>query len=396
MRILHINKFAYRKGGAEVYMLSLAERQAEQGHGVAVFGHLPDGISWGSENVQLFNAKVTDFHNAPVKTQARVAAEVIWNSRIRRELAGVLTEFCPDIVHLHNYSHQLTSSIVHEIFQQRVSLIHTAHDYKLICPSYLASVKHEDCFKCALGPSTKLIRQRCHHGSIAWSTVVGAETLLVRHRQLVPRTIIAPSKFMADRLKNSWLAPIATIHLIRNPLPDADSDWVGDGGYLLYVGRLSREKGVLELAAACEQLSVPLVLAGDGPERESLSMYDGRWVTLLGHVDSQDRLRQLRRGCIAQVVPSVWPENAPLSVLEAVAQGVPVIASDRGGLPELEALGLPVVYLKSLDSIDLREALSRIDQGGTISAPELHGDLGWAAHLAAVEATYVSEAKGGQ
>lgn len=390
MRILHINKFAYRKGGAEVYMLDLASYQAKDGHEVAVFGsRTPDSSIQECASVEFYDVEVEEFHNVSAGRKAATAIEVVWNSRVRSQLRHVLEEFGPDVVHIHNYAHQFSSSVIQEIIESETLLIHTAHDYKLVCPSYIAIDTSSDCFACSKRISAKLVRERCHHGSRSWSALVGVEALMVRRRKLVPRAIIAPSQFMADRLQESWLGTFSKISMIRNPMPDFEYDWDGDGGYLLYVGRLSREKGVFELAKACRDSGVELVVAGDGPERQRLEMMDSPLVRVLGHLEDRSQIRQLRRHCSAQLVPSVWPENAPLSVLEAAAQGVPVISARRGGLPELSDIGLKIVYLSELNSGAIRDAIREV--ANLPREYTLSSELGWSAHLAEVEEVYRRE-----
>ena len=107
-------------------------------------------------------------------------------------------------------------------------------------------------------------------------------------------------------------------------------------------------------------------------------------IKMVGHVD-QDRLRDLRTRCRAQVIPSTWPENAPLSALEAAVDGVPLIATPRGGLPEIKDLGGRMSILNA--EFDLRRAIDELDnQRADLDA--LRRSLSWEEHLERLDSIY--------
>jgi glycosyltransferase involved in cell wall biosynthesis len=388
VRVLHINKFAYPKGGAENYMLRTAARQSDRGHEVAVLGADPDPSALPG-SVRTFGLTVPDYHDLGGVAKLRAAKDVLWSKPAAKVVESAIQEFAPDIVHLHNYAHQLSSSILSVITSHKTPTIYTAHDYKLVCPAYVANVDDKDCFSCAFKLSTKLIRARCHHDSLTWSGVVGLEAMLVRARRLVPDVIIGPSEFMADALRSSWIGDLSDIRMVRNPVEAGSLQWTGSQDYLLYVGRLSREKGVDALLSAAAVLNIPLKVAGDGPLREELERQavalDSK-VDFLGHVGQED-LSVLRQQCRAQVISSAWPENAPLSALEAAADGVPLVVTARGGLPEFVKFGARVVVVNELGVKDLATALEKLES--------IQGDLdnfrratSWENHLSALDSIY--------
>jgi glycosyltransferase involved in cell wall biosynthesis len=338
MRILHINKFGSVKGGSEVYLQTVATAQAAADLEVGVFAGAPVEPLVG---VRAFPVVVPDFHQVGGFGKVSAALNVVWSKGARLELARVLDEFRPDVAHLHLYAHQFSSSIIALLRERRVPTVMTAHDFQLVCPAYLAVRKGKDCLDCANRISAASIRDRCLQGSLAWTATAVAENMLVRKRSLLPDILLGPSQYMVDALSHSWVGNRTSIALLRNPAVPSGGIWHGEGGYILYVGRLSAEKGVDRLLLWCAALGIRLVVAGAGSERlrlEALANEARTDVEFTGHVDP-NTLRSLRMGCRAQVVPSTWPENAPLAALEAAVDGVPLLVSARGGLPEIIELG---------------------------------------------------------
>lgn len=385
MRILHVNKFAFPKGGAEEYMMQLAIHQVDRGDDVAVFGATKENTPLPRE-VQGYHYDVIDFHAAStVSKKLNSVQEVMWSNRAASAISSAVAEFKPDVVHLHNYAHQMSSSIIPAVRRHGSRVVATAHDYKLVCPAYVATRNGSDCFACSRGVSLKLLRDRCHHGSLAWSGLVAAEALLVRSRKLVPDAVVAPSRFMATALRESWMgeSPIA---IVRNPAVSSGLRWEG-GTYLLYVGRLSREKGVEPLIRSCIEARIPLVVAGDGPIRAELEkISQGFAVEFTGHV-GHTALMRLREKCMAQIVPSEWPENAPLSALEAAVDGIPLIASPRGGLPEFAEMGARIQYVDELSGKSLVHATRALNHL-TDALENLRQELSWDNHLSKLDNVY--------
>lgn len=370
-------------------MLRTAEKQANDGDTVAVFGARSEssGLDVG---IEKFNFDVPDYHTLSGASKIRAAKDVFWSKSAAAEISDALDHFKPDVVHLHNYAHQLSSSIIHAIRAKDLPIVNTAHDYKLICPAYVANVEDADCFACSHKLSLKLLQKRCHHGSSSWSATVGVEAMIVRKGKLVPDVVIGPSQFMTDALKDSWLGELTNVRLLRNPVDPSGVNWVGAGDFLLYVGRLSREKGVDQLLLAAAAIGIPLKIAGEGPllgELRNLATSLGAPVEFLGHL-GQEALAMVRQDCRAQVLSSAWPENAPLSALEAAADGVPLIVSARGGLPEFGSLGARVVVIESFDSESLADAVEVL--------PSLKADLDrfrgatdWTFHVGALRSIYL-------
>jgi glycosyltransferase involved in cell wall biosynthesis len=182
-----------------------------------------------------------------------------------------------------------------------------------------------------------VLRNRCADGSVGNSALLYVEAMVQRlmgNYEKVDR-IIAPSQFMAESVKS--LFPAEKVRVIHNGIDISKlSAYNKDEGYVLYIGRLSREKGIKTLVEAYRrhEIHMPLKVCGTGPLLEELSSKPIPGVKFLGYKTGEE-LQTLIAEASFVVVPSEWYENCPMSVLEAMAYGKPVIASRIGGIPEL-------------------------------------------------------------
>ncbi|WP_210503711.1 glycosyltransferase family 4 protein [Nocardioides xinjiangensis] len=341
MRILHVNKFLYRRGGAEAYLFDLAEMQERAGHEVTFFGmahpqnpSLPYAAHFPSQ---------IDLEPPPrgIAARTRVAGRMLYSSASRSGMRRVIREFSPDIVHLHNIYHQLSPSVLGPIAEAGVPAVMTLHDYKLACPSYLLLDHGHVCDACVGGSLLSPVRRRCKDGSLAASTLLAVES--VTHRATgayasIP-AFICPSRFCADVMTRAGVFP-DRLSVVGNFIDSASVKPADQPGRdLIYVGRLSHEKGVDTLLDAVGRLpGTVLHVLGTGPtlaalQRQADAVAPGR-VRFHGHLPKPAVLDLLIRSAVA-VLPSRCHENQPIAVLEAFACGVPVVATALGGLPEL-------------------------------------------------------------
>jgi glycosyltransferase involved in cell wall biosynthesis len=335
MRVLLINKFHYQKGGAERAYFDTAHILTENGHQVAFFSMLhPDNLDtpWS----RFFVSNI-DYHDtrALFGAKLRAAARIIWNQEAAQKLEALIEEFKPEVAHLHNTYHQLSPSIIWTLRKHRVRIVMTLHDYKLISPNYSLLVRGK------IWDHTSGIRaifDRAVQDSYLKSTVCAIEKL-VHH--LIGSfgkvdAFLAPSRFLIDTFHAAGFRyPITHVVQPISPFPAAPMT-VG-GGYFLFIGRLAEEKGVTTLIDAWETLGGTTVLKiiGTGPEetilRQRAKSIPG--VEFLGYQTGEAWEKALI-GAKALIVPSIWYENMPYVVLEALSRGKPVIATNLGGVPE--------------------------------------------------------------
>lgn len=379
MKVLLVNKFHYLKGGSETYCFSVAEALASLGHEVAWFA-MEDPRNLPCAESDYFVPKRDYSSTASPLSQARDGLALVYSLESRRRFDKLLNAFRPDVIHLNLVHRQITLSILDAPYlkRHRVPVVYTAHDYILVCPNYtLLDGAGSVCEDCLSGRLTPCVRKRCVKGSLPKSVLACLEARFLRAHGSYRKIdrIIAPSHFMGDKLVEGGF-PRRQIVYMQNfvsEIAPASAGCVhdhtdGERPYLLYFGRLSREKGVNVLIDAF--LSVAhlypdwrLVIAGDGPEKEALAsqaacaLSEGG-IEFVGHLEGRGLRDVVSRASFA-VLSSRWYENMPYSLLEALAEGTPVIGTRVGGIPEVIRDGVTGFLAEPGDVESLRDAIVR-------------------------------------
>jgi glycosyltransferase involved in cell wall biosynthesis len=274
-----------------------------------------------------------------VRDQVGLAARTVWSRAAARAVRQAIRRFQPDVVHAHNTFPLLSPSVYAACAAARVPIVHTLHNFRLICPSATLFRDGRPCTDC-VGRLVALpgVVHACFQASRSRTAVIAASHALVRLRRGLDRvTFIALSDFARDQLVAGGLRR-EQIHVKPNFVePDPGGRGV-DSGTFLYVGRLSPEKGVARLLEAWSRLpsEITLRVIGDGPMRAEVEGAAARQPNVRYHGPADratiiDAMRTSR----AVVVPSQWFEMAPVTVLEAFGCGVPVIGSRLGALVAL-------------------------------------------------------------
>lgn len=312
----------------------------EHGHSVRVFAmQYPDNIDLQESSSFAGEVRFTGSMSEKIAGIKRI----LGLGNLKSKIIEVLDDFKPDVVHLNNV-HSYLSPLIGEIASERgIRVVWTLHDYKLLCPSY--SCRRPDgeiCEECLHGP-LQVIRHKCMKGSAVQSLIADIEARCWNRKRLekMTNTFIAPSFFMRNKMLEGGFShlKVKTLHNFIDPLKAgrlaaAVKDRRED--YFCYIGRLSEEKGVETMLKAASEADVKLKIAGDGPLMPQLTSryasYPG--IEFLGHLDAEG-VMELLSNARAAIVPSEWYENNPLSVIEALCSGTPVIGANIGGIPEL-------------------------------------------------------------
>jgi glycosyltransferase involved in cell wall biosynthesis len=272
--------------------------------------------------------------------QARLgsAMSFVWSASARRELAQVLRLYRPDVAHFHNIFPQISVSAYSACRQARVPIVQTLHNFRLMCANGLLQRDGKPCELCVGKYPWPALRHRCYRASrtatagIALS--IASHRALRTHARHVSR-FIALTPFGAKRFVAAGL-PADRITIRGNCLDRDPGIGSGSGGYALYVGRLTAEKGVRTLVQAWESVgALPLKIVGDGELRADLeARARGLPIEFLGRMSATQVLEIMRAAALI-IIPSECYEGFPRVLVEALATGTPVLASNLGGLGEL-------------------------------------------------------------
>lgn len=322
LRVLMAHSHYRQRGGEDVVFEAERDLLRDHGHDVDEF--------------------VRDNADVRVETRTRrlrAAASTVWARETGSHLAERINRFRPDIVHVHNTFTQLSPVVARVCRQAGVPVVQTLHNYRFGCAAatlFRDGAPCEDCVGRRVGwPG---VAHACYRGSRAESAVIA--TMNALHRGLgtwsdVSR-YLAPTQFARDRLVAIGLPPERVAVKPHFVTPDPGMGRPGtERGFVLFVGRLTEEKGVrVLLAAAARASDVPVRVVGDGPLATEVRRAALPNVTLLGPRPHREIL-EMMGAARSVVVPSVWYETFGLVVIESYARGTPVIVSDIGALGEL-------------------------------------------------------------
>ena len=301
-------------GGEERAVAEIAALLGRRGHPVEVLERSSDAVGRGRAALGLLGGGLDP--DAVGRTVRRLGADVVHAHNIHptfgwRALAAARAAGARTVLHLHNY--------------------------RLFCAIGVSYRDGGVCFRCRGTSTFPGVRLRCR-GSLPEAVVYAAAL----HRQQ-PRLyehvdqFVAVSYSTAAHLRDLGL-PASLTATLPNFMPNdgfSSESNAGAGEFALTVGRLTEEKGFDTAIAAARAAGVPLVVAGSGPDEDRLrGLGAGANVRFTGLLEAGE-LAELRARAAVVLAPSRWEEPCPYSVLEALAAGVPVLASDRGGLPEL-------------------------------------------------------------
>lgn len=337
MKVLLINKFHYLRGGAEKAYFDTARILEDHGHEVAFFSmHHPKNEKTPFE--KYFVEYVDYHHQYSTKERIQYALRILWNKEAQKNLERLIKDFQPDIAHLHNIYHQLSPSIIQILKKNNIPLVMTLHDYKLICPNYSLFVRGH----IWEGGQWKCLRDRCVDNSLSKSSVCSLERIFHKVIGVYNKVdiFLSPSLFLKQKFQEKGF--VGDIRTISQPITLFDKkDMPIDERerYFVYAGRLSKEKGIdILLKALSHTQETELYLLGEGPERNNLECLAREFdiedrVRFFGHTP-YDKTQAVVEKSKAVIIPSLWYENMPYALVEALGGGNVVIASRIGGIPE--------------------------------------------------------------
>jgi glycosyltransferase involved in cell wall biosynthesis len=339
MKILLLHNSYHFRGGEDVTVEQEFALLREHGHDVRLLLEHNDSISG-------------------IAGAVSAACSAVYSARSRRRVAEELRAFRPDVVHVHNFFPLLSPSVYLACREAGVPVLQTLQNYRLICPGALLFRDGRPCEDC-VGRSVPWpgVLHGCYRGSragtAAVAAMVGIHSALNTWSQTVD-AYIAVSDFVRRKLIEGGL-PAEKFHVKPNFVTPDPGAGPGDGGYALYVGRLSEGKGIEVLLEAWKLLEtkIPLVIVGEGPMASKVAS-SARTIgaDYRGPLSRHEVAEWMARASLL-VFPSVWYEAFPLVIAEALACGLPVLTSDAGSAAELIDNGRTGLHFRSGDAKDL-------------------------------------------
>lgn len=366
MKVLSVNQFYGINGGSDRCFHDWNRVLVEHGHQFVPFAMRADN-DFPSEYSDFFVSNVKFFDGKKsLWDSLKIASRIIYFVEARDRITRLMGLTKPDIAHLHIIYHQLSPSILPAIKSFGIPIVQTLHDYKRICPTYHLSAHDQICERCKKHKYYQAVLRRCNRGSLTASLLNCMEMYIHKWLRIYEKNVdlfISPSHFLKNKMLEFGFKPkrfevVPNFIVLDGYEPKYEAD-----DYFVHFGRLVRVKGLMALMEAMSRLkskNLQLYIIGQGYMRSEMEAYCSQKgldnVKFLGW-KSGDELKELIRNSLFTIMPSEWYENYPLSVLESLAMGKPVIASDIGGMPEMIVDGVDGLVCKPGDPEDIAEKI---------------------------------------
>jgi len=333
MRVLLVNKFYYQRGGDCTAVFSTERLLRNKGHDVAIFSMKhPDNVH---SDFEKYFPKEVSFSSPGISNKMSAAKRIFGSSEVEKKFGQLISDFKPDVVHLHNVHSHISPLVAKIAHKNGIRVVWTLHDYKLICPVYTCLRNNETCEVCFKNKSG-VIKYKCMKKSNRASILAYMEGRYWNRKKLSTITdmFISPSAFLKTKMVEAGYSR-EQIEVLHNFMPVQVIPAPEKDDYYCYTGRLSAEKGIDTLLEAAEKLPYKLKIIGGGPLLDTYrKRYQTDRIEFVGHT-APDKLYRIVSKARFLVIPSIWYENNPFSVIEALCLGTPVLGARIGGIPEL-------------------------------------------------------------
>ena len=356
MRIVVVHADYLEPGGETVSASAEARILTEAGHDVVEFSKSNRDFVDGSS--------------------LRQGAQLFFNVQVKRELEDLLRRVRPDVVHCNNTFPSLSPSVYYAASKYGAATVQTLRNYRLSCPAATFFRDGQPCYDCN-GHRIALpgIRHACYRDSRSATAGVAAMTslheLIGTWRRLDAYIVLSDR---ARELLSQAGLPDERVHVKFNVVSPEPSLGHGEGGFLLFAGRLTREKGILDVLALAATSPLPVVVVGNGPMAQEVEAAQARghvhWVPQMPH----DELLTLMGRARAVVAIPLWEEPFGRVVAEALGNGTPVIVTRVGALPELVIDGISGFHIDPGDTAALSLVANRLAELDSEAYSQLRAD----------------------
>jgi glycosyltransferase involved in cell wall biosynthesis len=370
MKILLVHKFWRKLSGAEMYFHDVIRILKQQGHTVKIFTtnmNAEGGTDLKEKNDDIVYGFPVDYlHGSFLKRSLKIP-ELIYSKKNKSAMAKLLDEFQPDVVHVFAIYITLTPSILEACKEKNIPVVMSCNDYKHICTNYRLYHHGHVCTDCKGGKLYSPVINNCCKYSLAFSIASAAEAYVHHIKDIYRKNVsvfLFESNFMMNITREFW-GDTYNSQFIGKPFhaPSFSATFDYDN-YLLYIGRLSDEKGIDVLLKAMQLVpDAYLKIVGTGNEKENLEKLSAKLnlqnVEFTGPKWGDEAKQMIRRSRFV-VIPSLWHENFPYVVTETYSIGKALITSDKGGLPEYVLEGITGHVYPSHDFNRLGELIKRM------------------------------------
>jgi glycosyltransferase involved in cell wall biosynthesis len=340
MNILQINSCHYFRGGSETVYFNTSQLLKDHGHNVAFFSSI-DERNEKSDFEQYFVPTV-NIRNLSLIRKTKKIPSYLYNRTTVKKLEQLLKIFKPDVAHVHIFYAVLSVSVLRTLEKHKIPVVHTVHDYRLLCPvNTFLDKDGQICELCKDKHYFHCLQKKCSDGKFSQSLIVMLEAYLWKYIYNPVDFIdnfIFVSKFIRDKhldFNEKFKLKYTQLYNFSN-FKQSDNSLI-KGDYYLFFGRLSSEKGIKTLLSVfSKRKDQKLIIAGTGPLKSYIEdlLKDNPNIKYVGFKTGED-LESLIKNASFIILPSEWYENNPLSLIEAYTFGKPVIGANIGGIPEL-------------------------------------------------------------
>ncbi|HHT9109543.1 MAG TPA: glycosyltransferase family 4 protein [Candidatus Brocadiaceae bacterium] len=347
MKILQVNNYHYLRGGSERVYFETSKLLEENGHTVIHFS-VKDTDSFDSPFKGYFVDPVTYFKSGLLNKTKNVF-KFIYSRDAKNKFEELIKNEKPDIVHLHIFYGRLTSSILPVLKKYSIPAVMTVHEYKMLCPVYnFLNNEGKICEKCANSCYYHCVIHKCNKGDLFYSSVSALESYIrdkcFPYEKYIGRFIMVSKFVLTKHLQYRPQIQNKAIQVSNFVNVEEYTPNYSPGNYYLYVGRISKEKGILTLLKAWKHLAnIALKIVGDGDYKDQIIRYikenNINNVELVGYLTGK-QLFEIVRNSKYMIAPSECFETFGLNIIEGFACGKPSIASKIGAIPELVQDGI--------------------------------------------------------
>ncbi len=348
MKILIVNYRYFISGGPEKYMFNIIKKLEQEGHEVIPFS-IKSNKNEHTEYEKYFAEPIggkdatyyEDYKKTP-KTIMQMLSRSIYSFKNKRLIKKIIKDTNPDVVYVLHFINKLSPSIIKGIKEMKKPVVLRLSDYFLLCPKFDFLKNGQVCEECLQNGYKSCIKNKCVKGSF-FASVIRVVSMKIHKLIKIYNKVdvmITPSNYLKEKLESNGFEENKICH-IPTFCNAKNTNMENIGEYGLYFGRITQEKGVEYIIRAYEKLDAnhKLKIMGDDSTEEAKRLKEYVKEKNINNVEflgfkKGEELEKIVENSRFVLVPSIWYENLPNTILEAFSYGKPVIATKIGSLTE--------------------------------------------------------------